>query len=492
MIASEGALDRIRLHGIASSSKLMGQSNRYGDKAGVGRLAHAGMRDLDSAKVKNRIELHTIHAPNPEPKELAGTHRAEVLREMLAEFRREFTDVIGAEQVILQIEEPGKAPYNIIADALIRYTDADGNVRYHIGEAKLSQIRGLTGNLSKEQLYSTLTDGQRSGFSAIVNRVEGLEIRILGKTKIEVVFDLAAQKPDGARYYQSENPIRVDPEISIRTRSHENGADGSLDTSKWVDTVHSLQELAWTIDRAVANARSTCFAPETPVHTNTGVREIQYIQPGTWVLSRSEITGEQAYRRVVRKFVHEPKPEYLVQFTVPDEHEGGHLVSDGLFVTAEHPFWVRGLGWVEAANLQVGQELEVCDPDGRDDGDRRGATREEFALSGQRWVATVKSVKARTTGLPVHNLEVEDFHTYFVGCFGVWVHNKNLTTPITVTLVRSTPERVSLGPDKFKTKIPENGNAIDIRSARTEIESATQRNSENCAVGVGNTPSLDF
>jgi hypothetical protein len=27
--------------------------------------------------------------------------------------------------------------------------------------------------------------------------------------------------------------------------------------------------------------------------------------------------------------------------------------------------------------------------------------------------------------LPVYNLEVEDFHTYYVGEHGVWVHNKN-------------------------------------------------------------------
>ena len=27
--------------------------------------------------------------------------------------------------------------------------------------------------------------------------------------------------------------------------------------------------------------------------------------------------------------------------------------------------------------------------------------------------------------LPVYNLEVEDFHTYYVGEYGVWVHNQN-------------------------------------------------------------------
>jgi hypothetical protein len=31
----------------------------------------------------------------------------------------------------------------------------------------------------------------------------------------------------------------------------------------------------------------------------------------------------------------------------------------------------------------------------------------------------------RTT---VYNIEVEDFHTYYVGKAGMWVHNKNLKT----------------------------------------------------------------
>ncbi|MBK7006042.1 MAG: hypothetical protein IPH37_13695 [Burkholderiales bacterium] len=26
---------------------------------------------------------------------------------------------------------------------------------------------------------------------------------------------------------------------------------------------------------------------------------------------------------------------------------------------------------------------------------------------------------------PVYNLEVEDFHTYYVGEHGIWVHNQN-------------------------------------------------------------------
>jgi hypothetical protein len=33
-----------------------------------------------------------------------------------------------------------------------------------------------------------------------------------------------------------------------------------------------------------------------------------------------------------------------------------------------------------------------------------------------------ENVRARTS---VYNIEVEDFHTYYVGELGLWVHNQN-------------------------------------------------------------------
>ena len=41
-----------------------------------------------------------------------------------------------------------------------------------------------------------------------------------------------------------------------------------------------------------------------------------------------------------------------------------------------------------------------------------------------RWSGTVVSVTPEEDELPVYDLEVDEFHTYFVGTFGVWVHNK--------------------------------------------------------------------
>ena len=78
---------------------------------------------------------------------------------------------------------------------------------------------------------------------------------------------------------------------------------------------------------------------------------------------------------------------------------GGELQTFG--VTGDHPFWTRGSGWVHAAQLEKGQRV---------------------LTSKGRW-ATVAASAWRPERKTVHNLEVEGFHTYFVGRPAVWVHN---------------------------------------------------------------------
>lgn len=73
-------------------------------------------------------------------------------------------------------------------------------------------------------------------------------------------------------------------------------------------------------------------------------------------------------------------------------------------VTPEHPFWVNGKGWVDAKDLQVDNEV---------------ATFEGKILS-------VKSIIPDTERHTTYNFEVADYHTYFVGKQGAWVHNQCL------------------------------------------------------------------
>ena len=172
---------------------------------------------------------------------------------------------------------------------------------------------------------------------------------------------------------------------------------------------------------------------ETPVHTLYGLVPIERIDVGSQVLSRCETTGERAYRRVVRKFVHEDRQLLRIEYATADGQ------TDTLFGTAEHPFWVKDVGWTEAGRLQSGQVVMICDPVGRDDADRLPGNRQELALGGEQWLATVVSVTTSEYVLPVYNFEVEGFHTYFVGSFGVWVHNTKSTEPVT-TVLEPTPD----------------------------------------------------
>jgi hypothetical protein len=82
-------------------------------------------------------------------------------------------------------------------------------------------------------------------------------------------------------------------------------------------------------------------------------------------------------------------------------HVGGRRVG----TTGEHPFWVRGKGWLQADQVVAGDHLV-----GHDD----------------QWVV-VDAVERTEEYQTVYNLRVADSHTYFVGCaewgFSLWAHN---------------------------------------------------------------------
>ncbi|HEY1190682.1 MAG TPA: polymorphic toxin-type HINT domain-containing protein, partial [Gemmata sp.] len=85
-----------------------------------------------------------------------------------------------------------------------------------------------------------------------------------------------------------------------------------------------------------------------------------------------------------------------------------HLTLPGGIVigtTGEHPFFVRDKGWTAAQELRPGDELALMAPG---------------------WVK-VEGIEDTGRIDTVYNLEVEDDHTYFVGCdewgFSVWAHN---------------------------------------------------------------------
>jgi len=255
----------------------------------------------------------------------------------------------------------------------------------------------------------------------------------------------------------------------------------------------------------------TGFVAGTLVHTKDGLRPIEQIAVGDYVLSKPESgEGEVAYKRVVRTVKRENCETWFVSWYDENLHEEAaakritqqqYLDAHGnsfVITTPDHPFWVvesdedklfhassRILDayedrpwphreWVRADLLSPGMKLmlhdgrivEVCasihayrsdkenqvwTPYGELEGGTTGIlinldgrVLPEVPLAGRRVMGdefwkyvnlnpneacyegdppgTVKSSWYRST---VYNMEVEDYHTYFVDTLGVWVYNTN-------------------------------------------------------------------
>ncbi|TGL25286.1 hypothetical protein EHQ47_04965, partial [Leptospira bourretii] len=147
----------------------------------------------------------------------------------------------------------------------------------------------------------------------------------------------------------------------------------------------------------------TCFVAGTKVHTKDGLKNIEDIQVGDVVLSKSDETGEVSYRKVVNTFIRQTDAIYSVSF------------ADGttLETTWNHPFRVKKQGhvlekfsiettdWVQAKDLHPG----------------------DVALGADGRELTITDITIEEREETVYNFEVEEYHTYFVGEAGVWVHN---------------------------------------------------------------------
>jgi VCBS repeat-containing protein len=207
-----------------------------------------------------------------------------------------------------------------------------------------------------------------------------------------------------------------------------------------------------------------CFAAGTLVHTKEGLKPIEQIQVGDWVLSKHESgEGERDYKRVTKTFVHEDRE--VISIGVGGKQADGQNYYCRLFVTPEHPIWVRGKGWKEAAkvkavwpfiHVEVLSDIEprvignyllfkttkethawVPSMDNREGMESHGTLIDMATLefTGEHIHYYDQSVPVNYRKRPEHrftttvyNIEVEDFHTYFVTKDGIWVHNKNLST----------------------------------------------------------------
>ena len=141
-----------------------------------------------------------------------------------------------------------------------------------------------------------------------------------------------------------------------------------------------------------------CFMAGTLVNTKEGLKPIEEVTIGEYVLSRNEESGETSYKKVTDTLI---RSTYNI-CTI--ELENGKIKS-----TTGHLFMVKDKWWKAAAELKAGDILETAD----------GKCK------------VVKSITAEEKGYPVttYNLSVEDNHTFFVGKLGVLTHNMKGFTP---------------------------------------------------------------
>jgi hypothetical protein len=128
-----------------------------------------------------------------------------------------------------------------------------------------------------------------------------------------------------------------------------------------------------------------CFIAGTEILTTEGIKNIEDIKVGDWVISDDPNTiGEIEAKQVLNTFVRETT-------ALVDIYIDGEVIS----TTGEHPFWTPDLGWVEAKDLHVGSLLQT--EDGR--------------------IIDVDCVEKREGEFEVYN--------YFVSDLGILVHNAN-------------------------------------------------------------------
>ncbi|MFD4655785.1 SpvB/TcaC N-terminal domain-containing protein [Kitasatospora sp. NPDC058444] len=174
-------------------------------------------------------------------------------------------------------------------------------------------------------------------------------------------------------------------------------ADNAVDAAK---TAKAADNAPAPKAETPSSCNTNSFTGDTPVLMADGTsKHIDGIAIGDQVIATDPETGESGPRTVTRLITGEGEKN-LVEITVanPDGQPGTVIATDG------HPFWIPALGrWVKAGKIMPGTLLQT----------------------GSGTYVQVTAVRAWTEIQRVHNLTVDDIHTYYVlaGTTPVLVHN---------------------------------------------------------------------
>ncbi len=158
-----------------------------------------------------------------------------------------------------------------------------------------------------------------------------------------------------------------------------------------------------------------CFEKGTPVLTENGLKAIEEINTGDLVYSRDPETNSSQLKPVTELFLTEGKSLYEIVL----KNKAGKIET--LKVTDNHPYWVKGKGWVDSAKLVAGMQIE----------------------SFENGELEVVSLTALEQVEDTYNFTVADFNTFFAGESKALVHNCKC---VTANGQRTAKDGTRLGP----------------------------------------------
>jgi Pretoxin HINT domain len=149
-----------------------------------------------------------------------------------------------------------------------------------------------------------------------------------------------------------------------------------------------------------------CFPASVSVHTPSGLKLIKNLKVGEEVLCRNEVTGEVITSYVSKTFVRSTTHLSILY------SQGQELIQS----TSDHPFWVlEREDYIKAKDIKAGSHVYTL------------AGKQNQLASISPWRGhinmVIDSVVRKDTLLTVYNLEVAEYHNYFVNPEGILVHN---------------------------------------------------------------------